>query len=232
MRYAEMSRKEQKCQDLTNLTVEEFKNLVPVFEEAFQEYMRKRCLDGKERVGGYVTYANCPLPTAADRLLFILIYVKTNNLQLIHGELFGMSQGKANQWIHVLLPVLQLALRKLGDMPARSMEELACRLGKPELPAKSTDDAFECPAHFDNDPKISDHAGMTLDRRKRREDLAPEDFIDFYDCFSHSREEKTIVPLLPHLPFFVMMGQKGGFSGQKMMRNKKSTIVERKRLTR
>src|SRR5205814_5774532 len=108
MRYADVSRKEKKCLDFTSLTVEEFEELVPIFEEEFQEYMKTHCLDGKERVGRkYQTYSNCPLPTPEERLFFLLVYLKTNNLQGIHGELFGMSQGKANQWIHTLLPVLQ-----------------------------------------------------------------------------------------------------------------------------
>ena len=106
MRYADVSRKEKKCLDFTSLTVEEIEELAPVFEEEFQEYMKTHRLDGKERVGRkYQTYSNCPLPTPEDRLFFLLVYLKTNNLQGIHGELFGMSQGKANQWIHTLLPV-------------------------------------------------------------------------------------------------------------------------------
>src|SRR6266480_245505 len=51
MRYADVSRKEKKCLDFTSLTVEEFEELVPIFEEEFQEYMKTHCLDGKERVG-------------------------------------------------------------------------------------------------------------------------------------------------------------------------------------
>jgi hypothetical protein len=43
----------------------------------------------------------------------------------VHGRLFGMVQGKANQWIHVLLPALLAALRALGDAPARSLTALA-----------------------------------------------------------------------------------------------------------
>jgi hypothetical protein len=49
--------------------------------------------------------------------------------------LFGMSQSKANQWIHVLLPVLLAALRALGDAPARSLTALAQRLGISEADA-------------------------------------------------------------------------------------------------
>jgi hypothetical protein len=68
-------------------------------------------------------YKNCPLPTPHDRLFFLLTYLKTYSLQvmagvgltLVQGRLFGMGQSKANQWIHVLLPPLQVALRSLGD---------------------------------------------------------------------------------------------------------------------
>jgi hypothetical protein len=44
-----------------------------------------------------------------------------------------MGQSKANQWIHVLLPVLLEALRILGDAPARSLTALAQRLGVSEV---------------------------------------------------------------------------------------------------
>ena len=46
-----------------------------------------------------------------------------------------MGQSKANQWIHVLLPVLLAALRTLGDAPARSLAALAQRLGVTESDA-------------------------------------------------------------------------------------------------
>jgi hypothetical protein len=130
LRYAEVSQKELKLLDLTSLTVEEFKELVPAFEKAYQERMKQYCLDGKKRTGRrYSTYRNSPFPTGEDRLFFILVYLKTHCLQVVQGELFGMGQQKANQWIHALLPVLQAALRDLGDVPARDMEQLAQRLG-------------------------------------------------------------------------------------------------------
>src|SRR5947207_7856071 len=46
-----------------------------------------------------------------------------------------MGQSKANQWIHVLLPVLLAALRTFGDAPARSLAALAQRLGVTESDA-------------------------------------------------------------------------------------------------
>jgi hypothetical protein len=138
LRYADVSQRERKFLDMTGLTVEEFAQLVPAFEEAFQERMKEWRLDGKKRSGRpYTTYANCPLPTPEERLLFILVYLKTNGLQVVQGELFGMPQNKANQWIHTLLPVLQTPLRTLGDAPARSLEHLAQRLGLSQAPAEA-----------------------------------------------------------------------------------------------
>jgi hypothetical protein len=64
LRYAQVSQRELKFLDLTSLTLEEFGQLVPSFEEAFQARMKEWRLDGKRRSGrGYTTYANCPLPT-------------------------------------------------------------------------------------------------------------------------------------------------------------------------
>jgi len=116
--------------DLTSLTLDEFHQLIPPFEAAFQAHMAAWRLDGKPRTARrFSVYQNCPLPTSEDRLLFILAYVKTYSLQVVQGRLFGMGQSKANQWIHVLLPVLLAALRTLGDAPARSLTALAQRVG-------------------------------------------------------------------------------------------------------
>jgi hypothetical protein len=122
--------------DLTSVTLEEFQQLVPPFEAAFQAHLATWRLDGKPRTARrFTVYKNCPLPTPEDRLFFILTYLKTYALQVVQGRLFGMGQSKANQWIHVLLPALLTALRTLGDAPARSLTALAQRLGVSEADA-------------------------------------------------------------------------------------------------
>src|SRR5881409_2741410 len=122
--------------DLTSVTPDEFQQLVPPFETAFQAHLAVWRLDGKPRTARqFAVYTNCPLPTPEDRLLFILAYIKTYSLQVVQGRLFSMGQSKANQWIHVLLPVLLAALRTLGDAPARSLTALAQRLGISEADA-------------------------------------------------------------------------------------------------
>jgi hypothetical protein len=136
LRFADLQTRPTELLDLTSLTVEEFQQLVPPFEAAFQAHMAQWRFDGQPRTARrYSTYKTCPLPTPEDRLLFILAYLKTSPLQVVQGRLFGMDQSKANQWIHVLLVVLQATLRALGDAPSRSLQELAQRMGVTEAEA-------------------------------------------------------------------------------------------------
>src|SRR2546425_4255676 len=134
LRFADLQSRPTEFLDLTSVTLEEFQQLVPPFETAFQARMAAWRMDGKPRTARrFTVYQNCPLPTPEDRLLFILAYLKTYALQVVQGRLFGMVQSKANRWIHLLLPVLLAALRALGDAPARSLTALAQRFGVAEV---------------------------------------------------------------------------------------------------
>jgi hypothetical protein len=130
LRFADVASRPTEFLDFTGLTREEFPSLLPPFAAAFQVHMAAWRFDGTPRTARRFTiYKTCPLPTPEDRLFFLLTYLKTYTLQVVQGRLFGMPQGKAKQWIHVLLPVLLAALRTLGDAPTRSLAALAHRLG-------------------------------------------------------------------------------------------------------
>src|SRR5713226_7646595 len=136
VRFTDVQARPTEFLDLTSLTRDEFQQLVAPFEAAFRAHLAAWRLDGKPRTARrFTVYKNCPLPTPEDRLFFILTYLKTYALHVVHGRLFVMVQGKANQWIHVLLPALLAALRTLGDAPARSLPALAQRLGVSEAEA-------------------------------------------------------------------------------------------------
>jgi hypothetical protein len=129
IRYAAERDKAGVIRQLTTLTVEEFEALVPSVQSAFLDHMSKWTLEGKPRTGRrYSQYTTCPLPTPEDRLLFVLMYLKAAPLQLLHATVFGLTQPKANLWLHVLLPALRNALQSSGDLPARSLEALRERL--------------------------------------------------------------------------------------------------------
>jgi hypothetical protein len=122
--------------DFTSLTLDELQQLVPPFEAAFHVRMAAWRMDGKPRTARRCTvYQNCPLPPPEDRLFFLLTYLKASTLQVVHGRLFGMVQGKAHPWMHVLVPVLLAALRARGAAPARSLTALAQRRGVSEAAA-------------------------------------------------------------------------------------------------
>jgi len=144
LRFADLQSRPMEFLDFTSLTLDEFQQLVPPFEAAFQARMAAWRMDGKPRTARrFTVYNNCPLPTPEDRLFFILVYLKTYALQVVQGRLFGMVQGKANQWIPVLLPVLLTALRTRGDAPARSLTALAQRLGVSEADAATVGTPLE-----------------------------------------------------------------------------------------
>ncbi len=148
VRFTDVQARPTEFLDLTSLTLAEFQQLVPPFEAAYHAHLAAWRLDGKPRTARrFTVYKNCPLPTPEDRLFFILTYLKTYSLQVVQGRLFGMGQSKANQWMHVLLPVLLAALRALGDAPARSLTALAQRLGVSEADAATvvTPQAEEAP---------------------------------------------------------------------------------------
>jgi hypothetical protein len=122
--------------DVTRLTVNEVRPLVPPCEAAFQAPMAHWRLDGKPRTARrYPTDTNCPLPTPEDRWLLIVVYLKTSPRQVVPGRLCGLGQSKAHQGMHVLLVVLRATRRALGEAPTRSVTELAQRLGMTEVDA-------------------------------------------------------------------------------------------------
>ena len=110
----------------TSLTLGEFHQLLPAFQEAYaQRYPQELTRAGKprqRRVGGG---AKGVLPRVEDKLLLIVVYQKTHPLQTMHAWQFAMSQPQANYWLHHLLPLLQQALTRLGMRPERHARRVA-----------------------------------------------------------------------------------------------------------
>ena len=124
-KYKDYAEKPTEFLALTGYTHQEFEALLPHFGKSYYEWMKHHRLDGKPRgKRKYSDYKNSPLPTIQDKLLFILHYLKTNNLQTVQGALFGISQPKANVWIHCLHPILNQTLAELGELPARQMQQV------------------------------------------------------------------------------------------------------------
>jgi DDE superfamily endonuclease len=135
-KFDAMLQHERRLRALTGLDRATFDALLLHFTSAMECYLTHSTLDGYIREGERaITYANSPLPTPADRLLFILTYLKQNAIQQVHGQLFGMSQSNVSTWVRRLLDILNNALAAQQLLPARSAAELAAQLRAVGLPA-------------------------------------------------------------------------------------------------
>jgi len=141
--YEEVTQRAGSLRVMTGLTQQEFSALLPHFEHAFLAYMKDHTTDGQPRTSPrYSTYDTSPLPTMADKLLFILTYVKQNPIQEVQGQLFGMSQSNANKWLHLLHTVLNQALAQPELLPARTAGELATLLSSKQTKEGTTSPLF------------------------------------------------------------------------------------------
>jgi hypothetical protein len=122
--YPELKKSVRKFVSLTSLTPEEFEYVLPAFEQAYQQaFSDARTKTGqtrKRKAGGGRKGA---LESIEQKLLFALVYQKSYPVQSIMGELFGMGQSQANEWIHTLLPILKQALDNLGYEPERDPKQ-------------------------------------------------------------------------------------------------------------
>ena len=126
MTYATLQSDRREFLALTGLTLQEFQLLLNAFTPAYERrYPKDRTLADRPRQrcagGGRKGVLDCP----EQKLLFLLVYLKTYPLQVLMGELFGLSQPGVNYWIHRLLPVLRDALDSLSVLPERNPNDFA-----------------------------------------------------------------------------------------------------------
>jgi hypothetical protein len=122
--YEELKKNARKFVSLTSLTPEEFEYLLPAFEQAYQQvFPDTKTKTGQKRERKSGGGRKGVLASMEQKLLFALVYQKSYPVQSIMGELFGISQPQANEWIHRLLPVLKQALDDLGYAPERDPQK-------------------------------------------------------------------------------------------------------------
>lgn len=127
---------------LTGLFPKEFKILLPLFEKAWENYIIKNRIEGRDRKRKYGGGRRPTLNKIEDKFLFILFHTKLYPLQEVIGFLFGMSQSQANGWIHVLSGVLKAALSDAGHLPERvpgNLEDVLREDGADEVTIDATE---------------------------------------------------------------------------------------------
>src|SRR5947209_19455585 len=144
MTYSTLSTQTQSFQAMTGLTPSEFQDLLPAFVAAYERASPlAQTADGRARQRWPGAGRRSARRRDEDKLLFVLVYLKTYPLQALLGQLFGISTSQANPWLHRLLPVLLAALDDLGLAPERDGPQLARRRGAAAGPAALIIDGTE-----------------------------------------------------------------------------------------
>jgi hypothetical protein len=120
MRYDKVKKNAPQMLSLTGFTVSEFESFLPAFKDQWEAYHAHYTLKGKLRERISCGRKTGKLSTIADKLLFILSYLKNHPLQEYHATGFGMTQPQCNSWIHLLTDILLKSLKTLGELPDRN----------------------------------------------------------------------------------------------------------------
>jgi len=105
---------------LTGFTPIEFDELALEFRIEWEDYSSHFTLEGLPRQRIALPRTTNVLPGFQDKLLFILVYLKTFPLQELQAATFSMTQPQANGWIHLLSPILGKTLKRLKELPERN----------------------------------------------------------------------------------------------------------------
>src|SRR5262249_41181776 len=158
---------------LTALTLSEFQRLLTAFPQAYQQhYPANQTAEGQPRQRSVGGGCKGRLEQPEEKLLFLLVYLKTYPLQAVMGELFDLSTPQVNYWIHRLLPVLRSALDDLGFLPERD------------------------PKHFGQAPSVSGKAPRLIidaTERRRQRPKNPDKQALFYSGRKKKHCDKNVV---------------------------------------
>jgi len=152
----------------TGLYPEEFMTLLLDFDLAWHTYELDQLITScprRRRPGGGRK------PTLAGieaKLLFMLMYIKLYPLQAVLGFLFGLSQSRANEWLHCLTPILRDALERSRLRPERDGSRLAAVLAETEELVALLD-GVERPKQRPRDPEQqrADYSGKKKGHRRK-----------------------------------------------------------------
>lgn len=159
MNYAKIRTNPTRFLALTSVSITLFDEILPFFTEAHDEYFFWHNIKGEKlsRRRRHVIQSNSPLPTVAERLFFILVYLKNNPIQEYHGECFGMAQQQCGQWIHVLTRIFEMAMKEADVLPAQDVaafKRLLDKRGGAEVVHELIHDATEREIPRPSDPDL------------------------------------------------------------------------------
>lgn len=119
MKIAAAFKNDRLLKSLTGLTKTEFNNLLISFEQLLYESLANK--SRKRKVGGG---RKGSLKAAAEKLFFILFYMKIYPTFDLAGFVFGVDRSRTCRWVHQFLPLLEKALGRRCVLPKRQITSI------------------------------------------------------------------------------------------------------------
>jgi DDE superfamily endonuclease/Helix-turn-helix of DDE superfamily endonuclease len=120
MNQAKLARNPRTMKALTGLSREEFEALVPTFEKA----LLQAASEGKDRIRAPGGGRKGSLPTPADKLFFVLFYLKTYPTFDVLGFFFNKPRGRSCEHANEYLGILKKALGRELALPKRQIRSV------------------------------------------------------------------------------------------------------------
>ena len=122
--YAKLKNKPRVFKSLIGISLSEFEELLPSFEQAWQDDIYRNYVTRNGRKRNHGGGRKAQLQDSRDKLLFILFYFRQYPTQEVQGFLFGIGQPQANEWVHRLTKILNQALGEEHQLPERNPRNL------------------------------------------------------------------------------------------------------------
>jgi len=106
---------------LTGQTMAEFERMLSNFSAGLKKRQAKARKERERAVGGGRRHT---LETPADKLFFILFYLKCYPTFDLAGLLYDVDRSQAQRWVKALLPVLETALGWQAVLPQRRIRSI------------------------------------------------------------------------------------------------------------
>ncbi len=120
MNYQAALRTDRMCKATTGLTVREFKEFVVDFTYYYNELVVRRKKNRERKIGGG---RNSKIETIEEKLFYILWYMKTYPTFDVASFWVGFARSSACTWMHDLLPVLELTMKRKFVLPQRKISD-------------------------------------------------------------------------------------------------------------
>jgi hypothetical protein len=114
MYYQAALRTKRMCTALTGLTPEEFRAFIPDFKYYYNEVVVKRKKNRERKIGAG---RNSKIDSIEEKLFYILWYMKTYPTFDVASFWVGFARSSACTWMHDLLPVLELTMKRKFVLP-------------------------------------------------------------------------------------------------------------------